>query len=104
MNFNAQTHTYIESDFTNPMFSVLTWTDHFMQEELLPLVQSKNLTLVFSSESSVEEELKRESTADIITILVRWEIFSPLFFLVNIYIGLHNSLIELVRWGHLLFQ
>lgn len=34
------------------------------------MVQSKNLTLSFSSESSVEEELKRESTADAITILV----------------------------------
>lgn len=42
----------------------------FMQEELLPMVQSKNLTLAFSSESSIEEELKRESTADAITILV----------------------------------
>lgn len=34
------------------------------------MVQSKNLTLAFSSESSIEEELKRESTADAITILV----------------------------------
>jgi hypothetical protein len=40
------------------------------QNELLPMVQSKNLTLSFSSESSIEEELKRESTADVITILV----------------------------------
>lgn len=35
------------------------------------MVEAKNLTLAFSSESSVEEELKRESTADAITILVR---------------------------------
>lgn len=41
------------------------------QDELLPMVQAKNLTLAFSSESSIEEELKRESTADVITILVR---------------------------------
>lgn len=34
------------------------------------MAQSKNLTLTFSSESSIEEELKRESTADAITILV----------------------------------
>ena len=34
------------------------------------MVQSQNLTLSFSSESSIEEELKRESTADVITILV----------------------------------
>lgn len=40
------------------------------QDELLPMVQSKNLTFSFSSESSIEEELKRESTADVITILV----------------------------------
>lgn len=41
------------------------------QDELLPMVASKNLTLSYSSESSIEEELKRESTADAITILVR---------------------------------
>lgn len=35
------------------------------------MVQSSNLTLSFSTESSIEEELKRESTADVITILVR---------------------------------
>lgn len=35
------------------------------------MVQSNNLTLSFSSESSIEEELKRESTADVITIAVR---------------------------------
>jgi hypothetical protein len=34
------------------------------------MVQSSNLTLSFSSESSIEEELKRESTADVITIIV----------------------------------
>ncbi|KAL8523692.1 hypothetical protein ACS0TY_013599 [Phlomoides rotata] len=51
------------------------WEKAFIQlakEELLPLVQSKNLTLAFSSESSVEEELKRESTADAITILISY--------------------------------
>lgn len=35
------------------------------------MVRSSNLTLSFSTESSIEEELKRESTADVITILVR---------------------------------
>lgn len=34
------------------------------------MVQSSNLTISFSSESSIEEELKRESTADVITIVV----------------------------------
>ncbi|KAL0313896.1 UNVERIFIED_CONTAM: NPC intracellular cholesterol transporter 1 [Sesamum angustifolium] len=50
----------------------VAWEKAFIQlakEELLPMVQSRNLTLAFSSESSVEEELKRESTADAITIL-----------------------------------
>ncbi|GER50439.1 Niemann-Pick C1 protein [Striga asiatica] len=51
------------------------WEKAFIQlakEELLPMVQSRNLTLAFSSESSVEEELKRESTADAITILISY--------------------------------
>lgn len=52
-------------------FSLFWW-----QEELLPLVQSANLTLSFSSESSIEDELKRESTADVITIAVsNWNWF-----------------------------
>ncbi|XP_027329526.1 NPC intracellular cholesterol transporter 1 isoform X3 [Abrus precatorius] len=53
----------------------LAWEKAFIQlakEELLPMVQSSNLTLSFSSESSIEEELKRESTADVITILVSY--------------------------------
>lgn len=48
-----------------------------LQDELMQMVQSKNLTLSFSSESSIEEELKRESTADAITILV--SLYSGLF-------------------------
>ncbi|XP_022762939.1 Niemann-Pick C1 protein isoform X4 [Durio zibethinus] len=53
----------------------VAWEKAFIQlvkEELLPMVQSRNLTLSFSSESSIEEELKRESTADIITIVVSY--------------------------------
>ena len=49
----------------------LNLINFFWQDELLPMVHSKNLTLSFSSESSIEEELKRESTADAITISVR---------------------------------
>ncbi|GFP98541.1 niemann-pick c1 protein [Phtheirospermum japonicum] len=51
------------------------WEKAFIQlakEELLPIVRSRNLTLAFSSESSVEEELKRESTADVITIVISY--------------------------------
>ncbi|KAL3830515.1 hypothetical protein ACJIZ3_019317 [Penstemon smallii] len=53
----------------------VAWEKAFIQlakDELLQMVQSKNLTLAFSSESSVEEELKRESTADAITILISY--------------------------------
>ncbi|XP_060676138.1 uncharacterized protein LOC107427228 isoform X2 [Ziziphus jujuba] len=53
----------------------LAWEMEFIKlakEELLPMVQSSNLTLSFSSESSIEEELKRESTADVITIVVSY--------------------------------
>ncbi|CAI9117104.1 OLC1v1018440C1 [Oldenlandia corymbosa var. corymbosa] len=53
----------------------VAWEKAFIQlaqEELLPLVRSNNLTLSFSSESSIEEELKRESTADVITIMISY--------------------------------
>ncbi|XAR73057.1 hypothetical protein NMG60_11019915 [Bertholletia excelsa] len=53
----------------------VAWEKAFIQlvkNELLPMVQSSNLTLSFSSESSIEEELKRESTADVITILISY--------------------------------
>ncbi|XP_004301979.1 PREDICTED: niemann-Pick C1 protein-like [Fragaria vesca subsp. vesca] len=53
----------------------VAWEKAFIElakGELLQMVQSKNLTLSFSSESSIEEELKRESTADAITILISY--------------------------------
>ncbi|KAL5557719.1 hypothetical protein UlMin_033930 [Ulmus minor] len=53
----------------------IAWEKAFIQmvkDELLQMVQSKNLTLSFSSESSIEEELKRESTADVITIMISY--------------------------------
>ncbi|KAF3628716.1 putative serine/threonine-protein kinase Cx32, chloroplastic-like [Capsicum annuum] len=53
----------------------VAWEKAFIQlvkDEILPMVQAKNLTLAYSSESSVEEELKRESTADAITILISY--------------------------------
>ncbi|KAL9370387.1 hypothetical protein Peur_035527 [Populus x canadensis] len=53
----------------------VAWEKAFIrlvEEELLPMVQSSNLTLSYASESSIEEELKRESTADIITIAVSY--------------------------------
>jgi len=42
----------------------------FFQEEIRPIVLAQNLTLSFSSESSIQDELNRESTADAITIVV----------------------------------
>ncbi|XP_038979789.1 NPC intracellular cholesterol transporter 1-like isoform X2 [Phoenix dactylifera] len=45
---------------------------HLVKEELQPMVQLQNLTLSFSSESSIQEELKRESAADVITIVVSY--------------------------------
>ncbi|KAJ4702289.1 Niemann-Pick C1 protein-like [Melia azedarach] len=59
----------------NETKKAVAWEKAFIQlakDELLPMVQSKNLTLAFSSESSIEEELKRESTADAITILISY--------------------------------
>ncbi|PSS21814.1 Niemann-Pick C1 protein [Actinidia chinensis var. chinensis] len=53
----------------------VAWEKAFIQlvkDELLPMVRSGNITLSFSSESSIEEELKRESTADIVTILISY--------------------------------
>ncbi|CAN6827337.1 unnamed protein product [Brassica oleracea] len=53
----------------------VAWEKAFIQlakDELLPMVRSKGLTLSFSSESSIEEELKRESTADVITIAISY--------------------------------
>ena len=50
--------------------SSLRWWICFEQEELTQMALSHNLTLAFSSESSVQAELSRESSADAITIMV----------------------------------
>ncbi|KVI07692.1 Patched, partial [Cynara cardunculus var. scolymus] len=58
---------------SNETKRAVAWEKAFIQlveDELLPMLESKNLTLSYSSESSIEEELKRESSADAITILV----------------------------------
>ncbi|CAN6688278.1 unnamed protein product [Malus baccata var. baccata] len=62
-------------DVGNENGKALAWEKAFIQlakEELMPMVLSRNLTLSFSAENSIEEELKRESTADVITILVSY--------------------------------
>uniref|UniRef100_A0A0E0PCP6 SSD domain-containing protein n=1 Tax=Oryza rufipogon TaxID=4529 RepID=A0A0E0PCP6_ORYRU len=43
---------------------------NLVKEEILPMVLAHNLTMSFSSESSIQDELNRESTADAITIVV----------------------------------
>uniref|UniRef100_A0A0D6QVW6 SSD domain-containing protein n=1 Tax=Araucaria cunninghamii TaxID=56994 RepID=A0A0D6QVW6_ARACU len=53
----------------------VAWEKSFIRlakEELKPMAESHNLTLAFSAESSIQEELKRESTADIVTILISY--------------------------------
>ncbi|KAL2895202.1 NPC intracellular cholesterol transporter 1 [Bienertia sinuspersici] len=53
---------------SNQTKRAVAWEKAFIElakDELITMVQAKNLTLAFSSESSIEEELKRESTADI---------------------------------------
>ncbi|CAI9112476.1 OLC1v1012932C1 [Oldenlandia corymbosa var. corymbosa] len=63
------------SEAGNENAKAVAWEKAFIQlakDELLPMVRSNNLTLSFSSEVSIEEELKRESTADVITILVSY--------------------------------
>ncbi|KAG8632228.1 hypothetical protein MANES_18G004200v8 [Manihot esculenta] len=59
----------------NKIDKAVAWEKAFIQlakDDLLPMFQRKNLTLSFSSESSIEEELKGESTADAITILISY--------------------------------
>lgn len=60
---------------SNEAKRAVAWEKAFIKlakDELTTMVQSKNLTLSFSSESSIEEELKRESTADVITIVISY--------------------------------
>lgn len=55
--------------------AAIAWEEAFVtlaKEELTQMAVSHNLTLSFSSESSIQAELKRESTADIITIVISY--------------------------------
>ncbi|KAL4186468.1 hypothetical protein AMTRI_Chr09g34040 [Amborella trichopoda] len=56
-------------------WEAVAWEKAFInvaKEELRPMAQSRNLTLSFSSESSIQKELERESTADVLTILISY--------------------------------
>ncbi|CAA6655866.1 unnamed protein product [Spirodela intermedia] len=59
---------------TYPVNNVLDQTgqENGKAEEIMPMVKSQNLSLSFSSESSIQEELKRESTADVLTIMISY--------------------------------
>lgn len=60
---------------SNESKRAVAWERAFIQlakDEIMTMVQGKNLTLSFSSESSIEDELKRESTADVITIVISY--------------------------------
>ncbi|KAK9666670.1 hypothetical protein RND81_14G202500 [Saponaria officinalis] len=62
-------------DSSDERKKVVEWERAFIKlakEELLPMAQSNNLTFTFSSESSIEDELKLESYADVITILISY--------------------------------
>ncbi|KAJ0969094.1 hypothetical protein J5N97_021971 [Dioscorea zingiberensis] len=81
-----------------------------IKEELVPMVQLQNLTLSFSSESSIQEELKRESTADVITILISYIVmfayisftlggsdqFSSIFIFSKVMLGLSGVIVVML--------
>ena len=89
----------------------LAWENsfiHLVKEELIPMAKLHNLTLAFSAESSVQEELKRESTADVVTILISYIVmfayisvtlgdisphFSPLYVSSKVLLGLSGVLV-----------
>eukprot|EP00252_Welwitschia_mirabilis_P020709 TRINITY_DN5121_c0_g1_i1.p1 TRINITY_DN5121_c0_g1~~TRINITY_DN5121_c0_g1_i1.p1 ORF type:complete len:1312 (-),score=235.79 TRINITY_DN5121_c0_g1_i1:193-4128(-) len=53
----------------------IAWEDsfiHLAKAELTPMAARYNFTIAYSAENSVQEELKRESTADVLTILVSY--------------------------------
>lgn len=55
--------------------AAVAWEEAYItlaKEELTQMAASHNLTIAFSSESSIQAELKRESTADIFTIVISY--------------------------------
>eukprot|EP00850_Spirogloea_muscicola_P011841 SM000075S21930 [mRNA] locus=s75:132909:143830:+ [translate_table: standard] len=69
---------YVQDDSDghgDPNVAAEAWEKAFIslaQTELVEMAASQNLTLAYSSESSVEDELKRESSADVLTILISY--------------------------------
>ena len=61
---------WILNPFKHLLRSKRTENSLVIQEELVGMVAGYGLTLSYSSESSVETELQRESTADVLTIAV----------------------------------
>ncbi|KAG0501372.1 hypothetical protein HPP92_001444, partial [Vanilla planifolia] len=65
----------VVDDLGNQNGKAMAWERAFIRlvkEELVPMVQAQNLTISFSSESSIQDELERESTADVMTIVVSY--------------------------------
>ncbi|PKA60101.1 hypothetical protein AXF42_Ash009785 [Apostasia shenzhenica] len=63
------------NDSSDENGKAVAWERDFIRlvkEEIVPIVRLQNLTISFSSESSIQDELERESTADVITILVSY--------------------------------
>lgn len=55
--------------------AAIAWEEAYIRlakEELAPMAAANNLTISFTSESSIEAELERESTADVLTILISY--------------------------------
>lgn len=92
---------FIISSCVNDLTWTRVWSKPVSQEELAPLVQAQNLTLSFSSESSIQEELKRESTADAITILVSTSV--GMVFHMSLGWLIHFSYIVLIKLMRLFF-
>lgn len=67
---NNAVHKAVESNQ-----AAIAWEEAYVtlaKEELMQMAASHNLTIAFSSESSIQAELKRESTADIVTIIISY--------------------------------
>lgn len=67
--------------------AAVAWEKEFLrlvEEELIGMAAASQLTLSYSSESSIEAELKRESTADVLTIAISYLV---MFIYISITLG-----------------
>jgi Niemann-Pick C1 protein len=69
------TYPVVNAVSENGNAAAVAWEQAFInlvKEELVGMAEAQHLTLAYSSESSIEAELKRESTADIPTIAISY--------------------------------